>query len=1049
MSLVRTLCLLASLATLLVWSPPVAALQPDKTFHHYVRSTWSIEEGLPQISAVAIAQGGRGYIWVGTQAGLARFDGVKFQAFTPENEPELPGIWIRSLHSGRDGRIWIGSYKGLAVHDGRDFRAVPAADATQWPQLDINAVAEDATGTIWVATNAGVFEVRDHVLHPLAGSPAPALSLAWSEGRWAVGGHGAVYFPADGQWRRERLPAAASDAPVNRLAHAHGRLWAATAVGLFVDRDGTFGSPVGDPTPDNAAAHAVAGFQEASVPQLNGVPVDLLLADSDGNLWAGGDAGLARIRADGPTEFVPASGPGGVAGVRTGLEDREGNLWLGSQWEGLIRLRDGWTRRYGTAEGLPGPIVWSVAADPDGSRIWVGQNDGVSVLEDGRFLPVASGEALPHPQGYNLLAERDRLWIGTRRGVAFIDHGGPAAGQVRQPDWAGTVAELQINGLVRDREGHLWIATSDGLFEHDGTALKRWGEEDGLEDPRVRFVYVDGPRALLVGSQSGVFEFDGTRFTRKSGLTDGLDITAIKRMADGRLVVGALSEAVYFEHEGHWQRLSAEEGMPANSPFALMEHAGYLWVAGIRGIVRVPVEDLAALAERRIPRVRGQMLLNERGDPMSGQQGYCCNGAGTSKGFLRGDTLWLPTRDGVVAFDTQAIRPNTVPPSVEIERVMADGDWWPAHLLANAELPVTARDITFEFTVLSFQDPRSNTVEYRLEGYDRDWQTAPLANRSARYTNLPPGDYVFEVRGLNNTGTASQAPARLSFSIEPKVYETRAFAIAVALLALALLGLGVHHLQGRHRRQRRALEEVVQQRTEALAAANERLREASQTDPLTGLRNRRYMASQIPADLAYYDRQIRQGPDQGKVMVFALVDIDHFKAVNDTHGHRAGDLVLQQFAGILRALVRSGDYVVRWGGEEFLLVFRPMPASHVPQLGERLRAAVAEHTFDLGNGQSQQLTCSVGLAEYPLFVGRRGVGSWETLVEMADQALYFVKTRGRDGWAAFRPTDTTPEEDLLQALQAGPEVLLAEGRLALVGSPAVVGNAATPTPAEG
>ena len=1009
-----------ALAALLAWALPVHALQPDKALHHYVRSTWSIEEGLPQISALAIAQDRRGYIWVGTQSGLARFDGVRFEAFTADDTPALPGIWVRALHAGRDGRLWVGTYKGLAVHDGRSFHRVPAADPARWPALDIHALGEDGLGRIWAATPAGVFEVRDGTLHPVAGSPVPALSLAWSNGRWSVGSRGAVHYPAAGGWRREALPAPATDAPVNRVVHAHGRTWAASAAGLYVQ--------------------GIDGFAPADVPALRGVPVDLLLADGDGNLWAGGVAGLARIRREGPASFVPADGPGGLPGLRTGLEDREGNLWLGSQWEGLTRLRDGWTRRYGAAEGLPGPIVWSVAPDPDGRRIWVGLNDGVSVFQDGRFTTVATGDALPHPQGYNLLAEADRLWIGTRRGLVVMDHAGAHAGQVRQPAWGRALAGRQINGLVRDAQGHLWIATGDGLFELEGDALRQWTATDGLDDARVRFVLPDGPAGVLVGSQSGVFAFDGTRFARLPGLTDGLDITAVHRLSDGRRVVGALSEAVYFEHGGGWHRLGAQEGMPANSPFALIEHAGHLWVPGIRGIARVPLDDLAALAEGRITRVHGQMVLNERGDPMAGQQGYCCNGAGTSKGFLRDDTLWLPTRDGVVAFDTGAIRPNTVAPSVAIERVMAQGEWRPAHVLAGTALPAAARDLTFDFTVLSFQDPRSNSVEYRLAGYDADWQPAALTNRSARYTNLPPGDYAFEVRGHNNTGLASEAPARLAFSIRPLLHETRAFTIALVVLALGLLALGIHYLQGRHRRQRLALEQVVLQRTEALAAANDRLREASQTDPLTGLRNRRYMASQIPADLSYYDRQIRKGPDQGKVMVFALVDIDHFKAINDTHGHRAGDLVLQQFAQILRGLVRSGDYVVRWGGEEFLLVFRPMPAPHVPEMGERLRAAVAAHAFDLGNGQSQHLTCSVGLAEYPLFAGRHDASGWETLVELADQALYFVKTRGRDGWAAFRPTATTPRDDLLAAMQAGPEVLLADGRLTLVGSAAVVAD---------
>ena len=218
MPVARSIRVVLALAVLLAWALPAAALQPDKALHHYVRSTWSIEEGLPQISALAIAQDRRGYLWVGTQSGLARFDGVRFETFTSDDTPALAGIWVRALHAGRDGRLWIGTYKGLAVHDGRTFQPVAAADPVRWPSLDIHALAEDAQGQVWVATQAGVFEVRGDTLHHVAGSPEPALSLAWSDGRWAVGSRGAVHYPGPGGWQHDALPAAAGDPPVNRPA---------------------------------------------------------------------------------------------------------------------------------------------------------------------------------------------------------------------------------------------------------------------------------------------------------------------------------------------------------------------------------------------------------------------------------------------------------------------------------------------------------------------------------------------------------------------------------------------------------------------------------------------------------------------------------------------------------------------------------------------------------------------------------------------------------------------------------------------------------------
>ncbi|MDQ3286829.1 MAG: diguanylate cyclase [Pseudomonadota bacterium] len=1005
------------LATLILcWPGTLPALQPDKALHQYVRGNWSIEQGLPQISALAITQDRAGYIWVGTQAGLARFDGVRMVEYTSETAPGLPGNWVPALHLADDGRMWIGTYKGVAIYDGHVFTPVPVATGPGATSLDTRAFAQDAQGVIWVASTEGVHRVRDGRLHAVPGSPLLAQSLlARTDGLW-VGARGAVHRFDGDRWETLQLPSRAATATVNGLAEAHGRMWAATTMGLFV--------------------HSSEGWQSfAGAPQLSGASIDMLYLDRDANLWAGGDVGLARIREAKLAGLVTPTDPGGIAGVRTAFEDREGGLWIGSQWEGLTRLGDSWTRRYSVAEGLNSPIVWAVAGDPDGRRIWVGGNEGLSVLEDEEVRLVVPASALPHPQAYNLLAETDRVWVGTRRGLAVVEPDAAGTPRVRLPALFAPLLGTQINGILRLDNQDLWIGSTDGMYRLRSGVLRRYAQADGLPDPRVRFFFHTSEGDILAGTQSGLFQLRGERFFpvgEDAGLPPELDVTAVGQLEDGRWLVGAMNEQIHVRHEGRWQVLGIAQGMPGNAPFFFTERNGYLWVAGIRGISRVPVADLAPLAEGKIAQVRGQMLLNERGDARSGQQGYCCNGAGNSKGLLRDSTLWLPTRDGLLAMDVDAITQNTVAPGVVIERMQSEEKWHAADTVHGTTLPKDARDLSFEFTVLSFQDPKSIGVQYRLLGYDRDWRQADPLNRNARYTNLPPGDYVFEVAGTNNFNVAGTASALLPFAIAPFFHETAWFGLLVALLLAALVFAGYRLMRHRHRLQRQSLEVLVLQRTQALELANCQLEEASHTDPLTGLRNRRYMGSQIPADLAYYDRQLERGMHMDEVMVFAVVDIDYFKAINDSHGHSGGDLVLQQFAQLLNSLVRTGDYVVRWGGEEFLLVFRPMPMRNLQMIGNRLRDTVNEHAFEVGHGRTLQLTCSIGLSEYPLFRDRRGLVSWETMVELADQSLYYVKAHGRDGWAAFRPTETTDLATLLGDLHRGPRELLANGQLQLI-----------------
>ncbi|HET8818216.1 MAG TPA: two-component regulator propeller domain-containing protein [Xanthomonadaceae bacterium] len=991
----------AAVVALLLWLAPrpCAALEPDKAFHHYVRDTWSIQEGLPQISVLAIAQDRDGYLWTGTQSGLARFDGVRFTTYTPATEPALPGIWVEALLAASDGRLWIGTYKGVAVHDDAGFATVPAVDPERWPAPSVQAFAESADGTIWVATTSGLFQVRDGAMQPVAGAPMRAHALlAGDDGTW-VGARGAVHQRhRDGSWTVHPLPDDADLAVVNRLGATQGRIWAVTTAGLFVRADGDW-----ERLPD--------------APPLGSEALDLLYADGDGNLWVGGDIGLARINDGRMTEFVAAAGPGGIEGLRIAFEDREGNLWLGSQWEGLTRLWNGWTRRYSVAEGLHERIVWSLAPDPAVERTWVGTNDGVSLLEDGRFRHVVAGSELPHPLGYNLLAEPDRLWIGTRRGLAILAHGGGDDGTVLRPPVFARMDTAQINGIVRDDDGTLWFVTTEGVYRLPGgdpaAGLRHYGPAQGLTDTRARFFFRDAGGRVLVTTQGGVFELRGDRFVPfgvDKGLPEGLDVTAITQLSDGRLVLATLTEMLYFLDGGRWHALGEAGGVPANSAFFLAEHEGDLWTGGIRGIARVPLADLHPFATGRIDRVRGEMLLNERGDPMSGQQGYCCNGAGNSKGFRDGDTLWLPSRDGVVALDTDAIEKNAVPPTVAIERVQAGEHWAPAHALAGTALPADARDLTFEFTVLSFQDPKSIGVDYRLQGYDRAWRTGDPLVRSARYTNLPPGRYVFEVRGRNNAGVAGPGSASLRFSISPRFHETRLFLGLLSVLVATLLFAGYRYQQHRYRRQRHALQRQVEQRTEALEVANHRFEEASQTDLLTGLRNRRYLANQLPADLAHYDREGEHGAYQGEAMVFALVKIDEFDAFARAQGGESAELLLRRVAQVLDGLVRSGDYVARWGDHEFLLVFRPMARHPLPVIGERIRAAVAAQPFDAGEGPVA-VTVSIGLAEYSLVRDRGRRLGWESAVDQAVQAASRVAAAGGDGWSATRASDVETAAD--------------------------------------
>jgi len=978
-----------------------------------VRNSWSLEQGLPQLSVIAIAQDKPGYLWFGTQAGLSRFDGARFTNYDRDNTPALPSTWIQALQTDAAGRLWIGTPQGLAVREGDRFRAVPLAADQPGGVVEVNDLDLDKDGQLLVACARGVMALdgggRLRVRHELAGMAALSLLPASDDTLW-VGSRGMVHAVHGDRVQPEPLPAEAATATVSSLAEAAGRIWAGSSQGLFERVAGQW------------RRHADPGLGKAAIGSLH--------TDLDGNLWVGTEDALYRIRNGRVVERVPAEGA--LHAVRAMYEDREANLWLGSNTQGVSRIWNGWTRRYSRAEGLGNPLLWSVAAGPDG-EVWVGGDDGVSVLADGRFRQVVPGAALPNPAAYSLLPERGQTWIGTRAGAALYRDG-----RLQRPPALAAMDAAQINGIFRDREQRLWFATSLGLFRlrADG-GLTRYAEEAGMHDARTRVLFQTRDGRLLVGTQSGLYEFRDERLHPIAMTGTGLDrphVTAIHELPDGQWAIGVLSEEELLIHDGQrWIRLDKSRGLPVNAPFFMADDAdGYLWVGGLRGIYRVPVADLIAATRDPDRSLRAQMLLNERGDRHGGQKGDCCNGAGNSRGIVLRDALWLPTRDGVVVMDTRQTLANAYVPESVIERVQVGQQWRAADTDADWALPRRPRDLRFEFTTLSFQAADHIDIRYRLVGYDEHWRLLENPQqRSATYTNLPAGSYVFEVVGTNNSGVSSRTTARLPFSIAPYFYESLWFYVLLGVALLTAVSLSNRWLLRRHLRQRAALEELVQQRTLDLQLANQRLEAISLTDPLTGLHNRRYLAQQIPVDLAYYQRDpaFVLGDD---AIIFVLLDIDHFKAINDGHGHQAGDRVLRQVSTLLRDLTRQGDYVVRWGGEEFLMVFRPMPRDELPLLGQRICAAIAGHRFDTGNAHLQ-VTASLGLIEFPLFPSHPDLLGWEQLVSLADRALYRVKEHGRNGWASYRATGTPPPDDEGEQLRRDPAALIRRGCLVLDG----------------
>jgi len=971
---------------LLLGAAAARAIPPEIPVRALSFQTWGQEAGLPQISVRDLARDPEGDLWVATENGLSRFDGTSFENFHQADTPALKSSWISRLQVDRAGRLWIGTIKNLALREGGSFRSVNAAGKEVGR---VNGIAEaPESGVIYVAAD-GLFRFQQDTLQALEGWPGVATAvLAGPDAVW-VAGRGRLARFVDGQQQDFALPVAWADTVVTQLAWASDALWLASDQGLLRFAKGRF-------QPWSLEANA-------SEPKLL-----TLTADGSEGLWAGSDKVLYRLYDGRVIERLDAPAPGLVPwplSIKAGAD----SLWLGSQSEGLQYSWRSQARRFSLEEGLSDAVVWSYWAD--GERLLIGTNSGVSVYDKGRITPLISAQALPNPVAYSLMRDSaGRLWVGTRAGLARFAPDGRPLGVM--PAFAG----LQINGLLQQGEGAVWVATTGGLFRVQGDEVQAFGDAEGLSAARIRYVLeTDG--GIWVGTESGLFRQQAGQF-QKVSLDRQLEpiVTTLAQLPDGRLLAGTYDGGLYWQRDDGWQHWGLAEGLPSQSVFFLGLAGEHLVVAGGDGVYRLPI---AALAAGRDEPLEVEVLVGNPGERQGRARLRCCNGAGNGKGLLLGNQAWLPTLDG--ALQVQIDAPARAPPQAIIRGVEHAGR--PLTLAGRLRLEGMPRDALIRYGAVDYQDPERLQFRYRLQGFEQAWVAAG-ERRTAIYTNLPPGRFSLEVQARHPFGVWGPS-AQVMLDVPRLWFETWLFKSLAVLALIVLVALLTGWRSRRLERQTRALEAVVEQRTRALAESNAQLAEAnrelkiaSHTDALTGLGNRRFL-DQCLTDLQAALEHRRRETGRDLVIGVILIDLDHFKSINDRFGHAVGDVVLQGVARTLLGAVREGEFVLRWGGEEFLAILGGVERHQLVEAAQRLHQAVArscQNTEVTPGVRLGGVTGSVGFATYPL-TPTSGDCVWQTAIEAADHALYAAKAAGRNRCATF-DLDRVPAAEWCRQIHA-------------------------------
>ena len=793
------------------------ALQPTQ----YVRENWQIPDGLPQTSAQAIARTPDGYLWIGTQEGLARFDGVRFVVADGTDGADLPNKHVAVLHVDNAGRLWVGTRAGLAVLDGGRFRTYTGIEALA--HAYVRSIAEDRGGRLWVGTDSGLFEI-DHgrgrafgIVNGLGDATIRAVLVDRLGTLWVATATAGLYRRDGERFVAVPLGAAANADAVTAIHEdADGALWFGTASGALY-------------------RHAAAAIEVVAPPGRLGTAVRVLTHDHDGNLWIGtGGAGLVRLK-DGRFTALETD-LFAHADLRALFEDDEGSLWIGSYECGLLRLRDPKVASFGEPEGLQGRGAWSITPRRAGG-LWIGTDAGLSRYSDGAFEHIAG------PRGHE--AVRVRAVLEDRRGAVWA--GSEGAGLYRLDGSRLTVFNRAsglsgdgVMALAEDRLGRVWVGTNVGLDRiEDGTVRSVQALLQVPGPTAISTIHEDRRGAIWVASEShGLFVIDD-HGTRHLGLRDGLPsdwVISIYEDERGILWLGTTDGLAIWD--GRRLVSLARFGGPLHETIlqVLEDDRHQLWMTTNKGLVAVSRASLDALAAggASAPGLRTFDLAD-------GLRTAEFDGGNTSPGCRTADgMLWFPGILGIVRVNPARLPSNPLPPPVHIEQLAADGA--PLRITESMEIAPGPQQWEFHYTGLSLLVPKRSHFRYRLEGLDKDWVEAGT-RRTAYYTGLPPGTYTFRVIASNNDGVWSPSGASVRFTLLPHFYQTLWFRLLCAAAILLAATVWYRLRVGRLRRLAGVLGEQVAQRTRDLEWVNAELLQAKERAEQAALAKSQFLAN--------------------------------------------------------------------------------------------------------------------------------------------------------------------------------------------------------------
>jgi len=728
------------------------ALDPNRLPSQYVREQWSTKTKFPGGAVNGIAQTSDGYLWIGTDRGLIRFDGFTFSPVSLTSITNASNAPILQLLTDAGGKLWVRP-EGADLVRQKDGKF----ESVRYGQDSITALSKDNHGGVLVSDiEQGTFRFTADDVQKLGPSSPPVISMAeTADGKVWLGTLGDGLFFLEGG-RATKVNTGLPDRKINSLLPSGQELWAGTDTGLYRGNG--------------------AGFRRLELPSfLGNVKVLSLLRDRDSNIWVGTARGLLRVNGKG-ISFFEENELRGDGGITVLFEDREGNLWIGGA-RGLGRIRDSAFVTYSSVSDRRFEHNGPVYVDPEG-RTWFGPaQGGLYILQNGRVQPVTS---IPSNEVvYSIDGRADVVWVGRQRGGLTRLQFRNGAITSQSDTEANGLAQNSAYAVYESRDGSVWAGTlNGGVSKFKDGRFTTYTTSNGLASNTVSSILETRDGAMWFATPGGLSSFSNGQwrtYTKAEGLPSS-EVNCLFEDSSGTLWSGTSAGLAFFASNRFQVPNQSLDVLREQILGMAEDKSGRFWIAISHHVVRVPRDKLLSGVVKEV-----DVHEYDQTDGLESTEGVKRSYSVVSDSNGR---IWFSLSGGLSVVAPSKLNGDSPPALPHIEAITADGNT--LNLTASVEIPPSPRRITFEYTGLSFAAPERIRFRYFLENFDRSW-SEPLATREAVYTNLAPGFYRFRLVASNSDGLWNGPETAIAFNVAPAYYQTYSFRLSCVAVFIMLL----------------------------------------------------------------------------------------------------------------------------------------------------------------------------------------------------------------------------------------------------------------------